>query len=102
MNRYFHKVMLFGSICVFREFYQTISDPIRLVITDKKGQANDRLYDFETGRAAAFDLANTASLLLRDEVLYIEFDALPARERKKKLYKYVEKYNERNPVFAVN
>jgi len=102
-NGLFHRLTTFGSICVFWESARPEEEPLRLVVTEKQGRGRERVYDFETGRAGDFDLDNVASLLVRDSDLFAEFDALPnRREKRRQLYRFIERYNERNPAFPAN
>lgn len=97
---YFHKISLFGSISVFTEFYSTIRDPMAVVITDKKGISTDRIIDMEEQLVINYDVDNVAFVLSRDAELFSQFNALTSKKQKKKrLYSFIEKYNERNPLF---
>ncbi|MFI5218564.1 MAG: hypothetical protein ACHQNT_03665 [Bacteroidia bacterium] len=97
---YFHKVNTLGSISVFTEFYPVLRDPMPIVVTDVKGSAVDRLLDFENGRIGDYDLDNFNFILMRDEPLFKEFNSIKKlKSKKKKMYSYLEKYNERHPLF---
>ena len=100
MNGLFHKVSTVGTISVFTEFFPLIRDPLALVITDVKGTAVDRLLDFENGRVGNYDLDNFNFILMRDDTLFKEFNAEKnLKVKKKKMYSYLEKYNQRHPLF---
>lgn len=97
---YFHKVSTLGSISVFTEFYPVIRDPLPIAITDVKGTAIDRILDFKNGRTGDYDLDNLNFILMRDEPLFKEFNSIKKlKSKKKKMYSYLEKYNERHPLF---
>ncbi len=102
-NGYFHKVTLFGAFCLFREYYPTQRDPLSIVVTDKRGEIRDRIYDFENGRVGDYDMDNVATLLMRDEALFTEFNEITnLKVKRRKMFSFIERYNERHPVLGAN
>lgn len=100
INRYFHKINTVGSICLFTEFHPVIKDPLSIVVTDVKGNSVDRILDFENGQVGDYTLDNFNFILMRDEVLFNEFNAIKKlKAKRKKMYSYLERYNERHPIF---
>lgn len=57
------------------------------------------MLDMRTGRVSDFVLPNVEELLQRDPVLYQEFMDIKKRKRKKLIFFYLRKYNERNPLY---
>ncbi len=99
-NGYFHKITLFGSICIFREFYPVNKDPMAVVATEKKGKSADKIYDVESGTVFDYSPDAATRIFNKDESLLNDFNALGSRKKKmKKLYLFIEKYNERHPLF---
>lgn len=57
------------------------------------------LLDFETGKVLDYNLKNVEVLLMRDPELHDEFMALRKRKRKKSMFLYLRKYNDKHPLF---
>jgi hypothetical protein len=100
LNQYFHKISMVGMISLFIEFYPVIRDPLSLVVTETKGTSAERMLDFENGKIGDYTVDNFLSILVRDEELYKTYMALKNdKAKRKKMYSYIEKYNERHPIF---
>lgn len=96
----FHRISTVGSISLFREFYPVVREGMTPVVTDVKGTSTDRILDFETGEIKEYSLENFSTLLMRDEELYKEFSKIEKpKAKRKKAYVYLEKYNEKHPMF---
>lgn len=101
INGFFHKINTIGAISVFTEFYPVIRDPLSIVVTDVMGTTADRILDFQNGRVGDYDLDNFNFILIRDEELFKEFNEIKKNKAKrKKMYSYLEKYNERHPMYS--
>lgn len=99
MGGRFHKMSTIGAICVFNESYPALTGN-SLVVTEIRGSVTQRIFDFETGRVGDYDIDNLIYIFLRDEDLLKEFEALKTEKQKRRLmYKFIEKYNERHPLF---
>lgn len=57
------------------------------------------LLNFETGNITDFTLSNVEALLTSDPELYNEFNELRKRKKRKLMFLYITKYNERNPLY---
>ena len=69
------------------------------VVTEVYGRAEYNLFEFNTGLVLKYSLKNIESLIKDDEDLYREFKAIRrSKNRKNKMYLYIEKYNSRNPL----
>ncbi|MEO5570556.1 MAG: hypothetical protein ABIT08_07755 [Bacteroidia bacterium] len=100
LNQFFHKINTVGSISLFIEFYPLIRDPLSLVLTDSKGNSEERILDFENGNTGSYELTYFNSILVRDSALYNQFNAIKKeRTKRKKMYVFLEKYNEIHPMF---
>jgi hypothetical protein len=62
-------------------------------------QLNQYLFDFETGELWEYDVPGVKELIKNDSVLYREFDKLRNSTKKKLMFSYIRKYNERNPLY---
>ncbi len=96
-NGVFHRAQLFGPITIFTEVYPQIPNPMVLAVTELKVSARDRLLDVEGEKVYDYSLNDFMQILKRDSELYREFSAIRSTKKKRKLmYRYIEKYNERN------
>ncbi len=57
------------------------------------------LLDFETGDEEIFSVSNVGKWILSDEKLYETFKVTDPNERKKKLLKFIQIFNDRNEVY---
>ena len=100
LNKYFHKISTVGMISLFLEFYPLIRDPLSIVRTDSRGTSEERILDFETGKVGSYSIEYFIPILQRDEELNQSFMALKKdKAKRKKMYSYIEKYNEKHPLF---
>jgi hypothetical protein len=96
-NGLFHRAVLFGPITVFTEVYPREPHPMALAVTELKASTRDRLLDVEGEKVYDYSLNDFMQILKRDAALYREFSAIRGTKQKRKLmYRYIEKYNERN------
>lgn len=97
-NGVFHKATLFGPVIVFTEIYPKVNEPMAVVVTEVKAASRDRMLDTENETVKDYTLENFQKILKRDEELYNEFNAIKSIKQKRKMvYRYIEKYNSRNP-----
>jgi hypothetical protein len=96
-NGAFHKASLFGPVTLFTESYPKLKEPMAVAVTEVKASSRDRLLDIENETVMDYTLTNFLKILKRDEELYHEFQQIPGnRQKRKMVYRYIEKYNERN------
>lgn len=97
-NGVFHKASLFGPVIVFTEIYPKVNEPMAVVVTEIKASSRDRILDTENELVMDYTLENFQNILKRDEELNNEFNAIKSIKQKRKMvYRYIEKYNARNP-----
>ncbi|MCX6256884.1 MAG: hypothetical protein NTW49_03155 [Bacteroidia bacterium] len=72
-------------------------DPYRGSTTTK--ELHEYMIDFTTGKILDFTSNNLKIILMRDTVLYDEFNNLSRRKQNKMIFMYLRKYNERNPLW---
>ena len=101
LKQRFHKMNTVGAISLFIEFYPVIRDPLSLVVTDSKGTSTERIFDFQNGSVTDYSLQNLNTIFSRDEELSKEFNSIKKEKtKKKKAYSFLEKYNNRHPLFS--
>lgn len=103
-NGDFNKIVVMGNICHFTAMYTTYlsADPGTGGVTGTGAPVESMqqyVLDMQTGRVLDFILPNMEELYKRDEVLYKEFMALKKGKRKKLMFFYLRKYNEKHPVY---
>ncbi len=96
-NGFFHKVTLFGSISLFNEIYPLLKAPFTPVTTDATKEIIPGMIDLHTGKFYPYDPKSVMELLQSDEVLLNNYKALNKKQRKKMMYSYVERFNDRHP-----
>jgi len=57
------------------------------------------LLNFETGEIFDYQVSEVEILLMKDTELYAEFSNLSKRNKRKLMYLYVRKFNDKHPVF---
>jgi len=80
-------------------FYYPISGSPRTV---RSKEIRRYLIDFNTGEVLPFDYKNLEALLSSDTELYQEYISLSKRKRKKLIFLYIRRFNERNPLYIKN
>jgi hypothetical protein len=105
-NSNFHRILKIGSIIFFIELRYTsprlfpdpfISNPSHYTI---KSYEYSYMIDCKTGKILKYNLKNFLALLFDDKDLYKKFMTIPSdRKRKKQMFNYLNKFNERNPVY---
>lgn len=57
------------------------------------------LLDFETNKMEDYTPEDLGEMLIRDSQLYAEYSALKRGERKKRLLEFIQRYNQRHPLY---
>lgn len=57
------------------------------------------IIDFETGDEREYNIESLEAILIRDPELYEEFLSLRGKNKKKMMFVFLRKYNERHPVY---
>jgi len=57
------------------------------------------IIDFESGKSYPFTVETVQSFLMKDPVLFDEFNQLKKNKKKQMLFLYVRRYNEKNPLY---
>lgn len=103
-NADFNRVVIIGSICHFTSLYTTYmsTGPTNAAGTmygTPVENMQQYMIDMQTGAVLDYNVANLMLLLQRDKELYAEYMALRKSKRKKLMFLYLRKYNERNPLY---
>lgn len=95
-----HKATVVGTLTFFTENYPVSARPAPVSI-DQAKQSIPRILDFTTGRISDYTVAVLEEILQeRDSVLYQEYTHLqPQKLKRQLLLRYIEKFNERHPLF---
>ena len=100
LNGKFHKFSTIGSISIFTESYPNMQVGMAPVVTDAKTGVFVRLFDFTTGEMKDYNLENASVAIAKDDELFEEFKALKTlKVKKKKIYKFIERYNDKHLLF---
>ena len=98
----FARIQVIGSVCHFTTIVEVrsyVSDPFdrmgmgREVITN---QLMSNMIDLSTGSADRFNVVSMSTVLKRDPILWGEFEVLKKREKERKLFWFLTRYNERH------
>ena len=94
LKKGFYKVIIRGAISIFNK------ELMYTYLTNGYTMSEDHIFlvDFETGNIMRLIPKTVEGILERDTLLYKEFSTLPASKKRKSLYPYILKYNERNPI----
>ena len=67
------------------------------------GSTRTNLYqfiiDFETGDEREYNLQSLEAILIRDPELYSEFESMRGKNKKKMMFVFLRRYNEKHPVY---
>jgi hypothetical protein len=109
-RRYIYPYSPYGDYIVYGDPY-TYIDPYNRRYYDRRNrymlqnmedpssELDQYLVDFETGVIWEYDLNSVKSLIKNDTELYNEFKKLSRRIKKRMMFSYIRKYNERNPLY---
>ncbi|MEW6469585.1 MAG: hypothetical protein AB1458_11705 [Bacteroidota bacterium] len=99
----FYKIQVIGSLCHFTAFVQIVlgGDPTLQNPYDMRDgyQMEQFMMDMETGKIAVFNYTNMQGFLKRDEELYKDYSALSKKKKKESAFIYLNKYNQRHPLY---
>jgi hypothetical protein len=103
-NGDFNKIVVMGTISHFTALYTTYlsggpTTPSGAMTGAPVESVQQYVLDMQTGRVLDFILPNMEELIKRDEALYKEFMALKKGKRRKLMFFYLRKYNEKHPVY---
>jgi hypothetical protein len=103
-NGDFNKIVVMGSICHFTAMYTTYlstgpTTPSGTTTGAPVESMQQYVLDMQTGSVLDFILPNMEAIFKRDPELYKEFMALKKGKRKKMMFFYLRKYNEKHPVY---
>jgi len=62
-------------------------------------EAHNFIISFELGTVYDYNYKNLEILLSQDEELFIEYTSLKKRDKKKQIFLYIRKYNEKHPLY---
>jgi hypothetical protein len=99
LNGYFHKVTLLGSISLFNEIYPIIKAPFNPATTDETKEVTPRMVDLHSGKIYPYNIKSMVELLQSDETLLNNYNVLNKKLRRKMMYSYIERFNDRHPLF---
>jgi hypothetical protein len=98
-NGDFNKVMVMGTICHFTAMQTTYMNTGPTMGGPNTGtpvtSMQQYILDTKTGAVMDYTLPNLELILKRDPVLYAEFTGLRKGKRKKMMFLYLRKYNEK-------
>jgi hypothetical protein len=57
------------------------------------------IIDFESGKSYPFTLEIVQAFLLKDSVLFDEFNQLKKNKKRQMMFLYIRRFNERNPLY---
>ena len=84
----------------FNSYYNPYAyDPLMRNQTYTTKELRQYILDVETGKVIDYTYENLMVILMRDAELYEEFNNLKRRQKKKMVFFFLRKYNERNPLF---
>lgn len=82
-----------------RRYYDRRNSYMPENMEDPSSELDQYLIDFETGEIWEYDVEGVKSLIKKDTELYNEFRKLRHRMKKRMMFSYIRRYNERNPLF---
>jgi hypothetical protein len=103
-NNDFNKIVVMGNICHFTAMYTTYlsggpTTPGGASTGAPVESMQQYVLDTETGRVRDFVLSTMEDIFKRDDALYKEFMALKKNKRRKMMFFYLRKYNEKHPLY---
>lgn len=111
-NDEFNRIPIVGSICHFVANKEVRSSPVYdPYYNNYNNYRHDQPYnntstvmeqyilDFSTGEVYPFDKKSLMVILMKDPELYDEFNNLRKKQQRKKVYLYLRKFNQRNPLY---
>lgn len=103
-NGYFSLVPVLGAICHFiatEEVFDNYSGGYydQYYSTGSHIQTFQAIIDFTTGQLNYFTTQNIEPIFARDTILYKEWSELSKNKKRKLIFVYLQKFNERNHVY---
>lgn len=103
INGSFQKILKIGALT----YLVTLLDPEYRSASPSggtgyvKGVTSARcLLDFESGEILAYNYKDFLGVLARDTVLYQEYNSISGKKKRKyQMLNYIDKYNQRNPIY---
>ena len=98
----FYKIQVLGSVCHFTAYVQnTLGGTDANTPYDMRdGYVQTQLMmDMSTGKVATFNVTNMEGFLKRDEELLKEFTALSKKKKKQSIFIFLNKYNQKHPLY---
>lgn len=95
------KISFFSANLTYKDYHQPMYSPYTTNYEPYtvKTELRQYLLDFETGKVYDFSTTAVEAVLIKDNQLFEEFDQLSRRKKKKKRFKYIREFNNRNPLF---
>jgi hypothetical protein len=86
---------------LIRDAVSIMNKELTYYLTYRYVETEDHIFmvDFRKGTVKKLNADNLEEILVRDPVLYEEFSKLSVSKKRKSLYSYILKYNDRNPVY---
>lgn len=115
LNNEFNRIPVIGNISHFVANYSSEKyrrndpynsrynpyyyDPLMRNQTYTVKELKQYILDFETGKIMDYTYNNLMVILMRDPILFEEFNQLKKRKKKKMIFFYLRRYNEKYPIF---
>lgn len=98
----FQEILIQGAISLFIASHTT-SDPVMGYYSIATIKNKKYLLDFESNELRGYNYEVLEELLKKDSELYTEYTSLPKRQKKRMMYTFIRRYNEKHPLyFPVN
>ncbi|MFA6403041.1 MAG: hypothetical protein WCX31_15675 [Salinivirgaceae bacterium] len=105
----FNRIPVVGSIChfiasitVYEDRYYNPSygySSYSMPSTTTRTEIYQFVMDFESGKVIEYSVDNILILLMSDQVLYDEFNALSKKKQNQMKFLYLRKFNEKHPLY---
>jgi len=108
MNGEFTRIPMLGTISHFtsnKTVYQNFNDPfmynhynVMHTPTTIGTEMQQYILDFETGKVYEYEIESLEIILMRDSVLYDEFNLLKRKKKEQQKFVFLRKYNQKHPL----
>lgn len=103
-KNYTSQIHVLGAICHFMAteevytgytstYYESFSSPTTTIVNYQA------IMDFETGNIMPLNISNLTSILAKDTEITKEWSDLSKNKKKKQMFVFIQKYNQKNPVY---
>ena len=99
LNGFFHKAAFIGNITLFNEVYPVMNAPFNPVATETTKDITPRIMNMPDGKILSYSPNSLMELLQTDKTLSNNYKALSKKLRKKMMYSFIERFNNRHPLF---